>query len=358
LRTADFDFSLPPELIAQVPEPQRDLARMLVFQRGRQAIEHRRIRDLPGLLKSGDLLVLNNSRVIPARMRGVNERSGGEFEVLLLEESAVNNWWVMLRPGKRGKIGTRIRFRDLRGTVSDLVATVEEINEEGHRRLRFEGKLNLRDQLDAFGEVPLPPYINRFGPSTCERDRERYQTVYAESAGSVAAPTAGLHFTEALLKDLRADGIGVCFVTLHVGLGTFAPVKSETLASHRMHEERYSLSEETASAILKAKRAGGRVVAVGTTSVRVLESVAAEHAGALTAGSGRTRIFIYPPYRFRMVDGLLTNFHLPRSTLLMLVSAFAAPGELDGRERILRLYAEAIERKYRFFSYGDAMLLL
>jgi S-adenosylmethionine:tRNA ribosyltransferase-isomerase len=358
LRTADFDFPLPPELIAQIPEQQRDLARMLVLRRATEAIEHRRIQDLPGFLESGDLLVLNNSRVIPARLRGANDRSGGEFEVLLLEENAVNDWWVMLRPGKRARIGTRIRFRALRATVSELLATVEEVNEEGHRRLRFEGGVNVQEVLPIFGEVPLPPYIDRSGPSISDADRERYQTVYARAPGSVAAPTAGLHFTEALLENLRSMGVAVCFVTLHVGLGTFAPVKSETLAGHHMHEERFTLSEETAATILKTKRAGGRVVAVGTTSVRVLESVAAEHNGTLAATSGRTRIFIYPPYRFLIVDGLLTNFHLPRSTLLMLVSAFAAPGEDRGRERILGLYSEAVEKKYRFFSYGDAMLLL
>ncbi len=247
--------------------------------------------------------------------------------------------------------------------------TVLETNDEGHRRLRFTGAPNITDLLDVLGEIPLPPYIVRSDASRMEQDRQRYQTVFARPAGSVAAPTAGLHFTEPLLAEIAARGVQVCFLTLHVGLGTFAPVKAETLTAHTMHEERYELSAETARAINAAKSAGRRVIAVGTTTVRVLESVAAKAArgpgvpldpspATVVAGAGKTRIFIYPPYDFKIVDALLTNFHLPRSTLLMLVSAFAAPNSTRGRDVILSAYAEAIRERYRFFSYGDAMLVL
>ena len=236
------------------------------------------------------------------------------------------------------------------------MATVIEINAEGHRRLLFTGVDNVREHLSEWGEVPLPPYINR--PVDSGMDGCRYQTVFAQSSGSVAAPTAGLHFTEALLEEIRARGVKTCFLTLHVGLGTFAPVKAEDIADHVMHEERYELSDPAARAIEQAREAGGRVVAVGTTSVRVLESVASRHQGRLVPGCGRTRIFIHPPYEFRLVNCLLTNFHLPRSTLLMLVSAFAAPGDTRGRERVLAAYREAVRERYRFFSYGDAMLIL
>jgi S-adenosylmethionine:tRNA ribosyltransferase-isomerase len=350
---------------------------------------------LSEFLRAGDVLVLNNSRVIPARLRGRNAKTGGEFEVLLVEENAKNDWWVMMRPGKRARVGTRIAFRDLQGHDAALEAVVIGVNEEGHRRLRFEtdrgrgGEAgtgeDVKDWLDKLGEVPLPPYIERVGTSGMEVDRERYQTVYAKPAGSVAAPTAGLHFTEAFLEEIRGRGIQVCFVTLHVGLGTFAPVKSESIGGHVMHEERYELSEATAQAVNAAKREGRRVVAVGTTSVRVLESAAraggaegAQGQGLLTSvptitgsgpaiaglipeirpGKGKTRIFIYPPYEFKIVDVLLTNFHLPHSTLLMLVSAFAAPKEIKGRDMVLSAYAEAVKERYRFFSYGDAMLLI
>ncbi|MDB6108667.1 MAG: S-adenosylmethionine:tRNA ribosyltransferase-isomerase, partial [Pedosphaera sp.] len=299
-----------------------------------------------------------NSRVIPARLRGSNAKSGGRFEILLLEENGVNDWWVMLRPGKRAQVGTEIIFHDHGGNTTPVRAAVIDINEEGHRRLRFSGVSDISTMLEALGEIPLPPYIARDNADALAADKIRYQTVYAAPAGSVAAPTAGLHFTEALLAGIRARGVKVCFVTLHVGLGTFAPVKAENLAGHTMHEERYELSEETVRAIEKAKSGGHRVVAVGTTSVRVLESAAARNDGRLLAGSGRTRIFIYPPYAFKIVDALLTNFHLPRSTLLMLVSAFAAPGETRGREMVLAAYAEAVRERYRFFSYGDAMLLV
>jgi S-adenosylmethionine:tRNA ribosyltransferase-isomerase len=381
MRTADFDFNLPPELVAQAPAPRRDESRLLVLHRDSGKIEHRQFRSLLEYLRPGDVLVLNNSRVIPARLRGVNAHTGGQFEILLLEENAVNDWWVMLRPGKRARVGTQIIFRDAQGRRGDVHATVLDKNDEGHRRLRFSGTQNISEALDRLGEVPLPPYIRRSTsvsegrvaqvpdptgknatratrPTEACDDRERYQTVFADPAGSVAAPTAGLHFTEALLDEIRSRGAHVCFLTLHVGLGTFAPVKTEIIASHKMHEERYALSEATVRIINDARRGGRRIIAVGTTTVRVLESVAAANQGRLVGGAGRTRIFIHPPREFKIVDALLTNFHLPRSTLLMLVSAFAAPGETRGREVILSAYAEAIRQRYRFFSYGDAMLIL
>ena len=361
MRTADFDYELPPELIAQAPAPQRDESRLLVLHRGSGQVEHRRFRDFLEYLRPGDLLVLNNSRVIPARLRGANARTGGRFEVLLLEENALNDWWAMLRPGKRARAGTQIILRDPGGQATDIQATVLDANAEGHRRLRFTGTPNIADLLDVLGEVPLPPYIVRADRSRMEQDRERYQTVFARPAGSVAAPTAGLHFTESLLAEISARGVQVAFLTLHVGLGTFAPVKTETIAAHTMHEERYELSEETARAINAAKSLGRRVIAVGTTTLRVLETLAGQAArsspATVAAGAGKTRIFIHPPYDFKIVDALLTNFHLPRSTLLMLVSAFAAPNETRGRDLILSAYATAIRERYRFFSYGDAMLI-
>ncbi|HEY5914175.1 MAG TPA: tRNA preQ1(34) S-adenosylmethionine ribosyltransferase-isomerase QueA, partial [Verrucomicrobiae bacterium] len=331
---------------------------LLVLHRRTGALEHRLFSDLPDYLRSGDMLVLNDSRVIPARLRGTNAKTGGRFELLLLNEVRTNDWWVLLRPGKRARVGAAIVIATPAGRATPIVATVMEANNEGHRRLRFEGTSNILDKLDEVGEVPLPPYIERADASRSDLDRERYQTVYARAAGSVAAPTAGLHFTGRLLGEIRSRGVEVCFLTLHVGLGTFAPVKSETLERHTMHEERYEVDAQTAVAVNEAKRSGRRVVAVGTTTVRVLESVASANGGLLVPGKGQTRIFIYPPYGFRIADALVTNFHLPRSTLLMLVSAIAAPGATRGREAALAAYNEAIRRRYRFFSYGDAMLIL
>ena len=356
MRTSDFDFELPPELIAQHPATKRDESRLLVLHRGENRVEHRRFPALLEFLRSGDVLVLNNSRVIPARLRGVNAKTGGKFEILLLEENAPNDWRVMLRPGKRARVGTQIIFCDADGKTSAVRATVVETNDEGHRRLQFSGTAEIRCELDRLGEVPLPPYILREGK--LPEDLERYQTVFARTDGSVAAPTAGLHFTPELLEQIRARGVKICFVTLHVGAGTFLPVKTESLAAHKMHEERFELSEETANAINASKNSGHRVIATGTTTVRVLESVAAQNGGKIAKTAGKTGIFIHPPFIFHVVDALLTNFHLPRSTLLMLVSAFAAPGEMRGREMILHTYAEAIRERYRFFSYGDAMLIL
>lgn len=356
MRTADFHFDLPPDLIAQTPATTRDASRLLVLHRESGKAEHCQFRDVLRFLRAGDVLVFNNSRVIPARLRGVNARTGGQFEIVLLEENATNDWWTLMRPGKRARIGSEIILLES-GKPTEVHATVIETNEEGHRRLRLSGAENMLETLDRLGEVPLPPYIER-KTGTEPFDRERYQTVFAQPPGSVAAPTAGLHFTEALLNEIRSRGVQICFVTLHVGLGTFAPVKADTIAGHTMHEERYAVSEETAHAINQAKREGRRVIAVGTTSVRVLESVAAAHGNELAAGHGRTNIFIFPPRDFKIVDALLTNFHLPCSTLLMLVSAFAAPGETCGREMILSAYAEAVRERYRFFSYGDAMLIV
>jgi S-adenosylmethionine:tRNA ribosyltransferase-isomerase len=354
--TSDFDFALPDDLIAQQPLPSRDQSRLLILERKTKEITHRKFRDITDHLREGDILVLNDSRVIPARLRGSNEATGGQFEILLLEEAGTNDWWAMMRPGKRARVGTRIVIHDTTSRPTNISAFVQETNEEGHRRLQFEGTDKIIDVLPQIGEVPLPPYIRR--TKNLETDHRRYQTVFARPPGSVAAPTAGLHFTEALLNELRSRGIHICFITLHVGLGTFAPVKAESLSGHRMHEERFEISPGTADAINSAKSANQRVIAVGTTVLRTLESVAAANNGQVIPGSGKTRIFIYPPYEFKIVDALLTNFHLPRSTLLMLVSAFASPGKTDGREFILSAYAEAIRLKYRFFSYGDAMLML
>jgi len=356
MRTVDFDFELPPGLIAQHPASKRDESRLLVLHRNGNHVEHRRFPDLLEFLHPGDVLVLNNSRVIPARLRGINAKTGGKFEVLLLDENAPNDWWSMMRPGKNARIGTQIVFCNADGKPDDVRAAVAETNYEGRRRLKFSGTPDISRELDRLGEVPLPPYIQRHGQ--LPTDKERYQTVFAKTGGSVAAPTAGLHFTPELLEQIRARGVQICFITLHVGPGTFQPVKTESLAAHKMHEERFELSEETANLISAAKNSGRRVIATGTTTVRVLESVAAQSAGKLNVHKGKTGIFIHPPFSFRVVDALLTNFHLPRSTLLMLVSAFAAPGETRGREMILRAYAEAIRERYRFFSYGDAMLVL
>ncbi|MGH7990719.1 MAG: tRNA preQ1(34) S-adenosylmethionine ribosyltransferase-isomerase QueA, partial [Limisphaerales bacterium] len=349
-------FALPPELIAQHPAPKRDESRLLVLNRASGRVEHRKFRDILGFFRAGDVLVLNNSRVIPARLRGTNARTGGKFEILLLEENTVNDWWAMIRPGKNARIGTQIVFPNATGRPANISAIVAEVNDEGHRRLQFSGAPDISHELDSLGEIPLPPYIRRRGESP--EDKERYQTVFAKTDGSVAAPTAGLHFTPELLDQIRARGVKICFVTLHVGLGTFLPVKAETLDSHKMHEERFELGEETVCAVNEAKKSGNRVIAVGTTTVRVLESVAAKNAEKLNVYAGKTNIFIFPSFQFQIVDALLTNFHLPCSTLLMLVSAFAATGETHGREMILSAYAEAIRERYRFFSYGDAMLIL
>ena len=356
--TADFDFFLPPELIAQSPLSARDESRLLVIQRKDVRCTHRGFRDLLEYLVPGDVMVFNNSRVLHARLRGANTKTDGRFEILLLIENRTNDWWVMLRPGKRARVGTQIAIQTAGGQTTDVRATITEIHENGNRRLTFTGTPDIRNSLDQLGEVPLPPYISRVDARERAVDQVRYQTVYAKTDGSVAAPTAGLHFTQKLLDQIRSKGVQLLFLTLHVGPGTFAPVKSAILTAHIMHEEQYEIRHETANVINEAKRSGRRVIAVGTTTTRVLESVATMHEGRLVPGPGRTKIFIHPPYPFRIVDGLLTNFHLPRSTLLMLASAFVSPNQTSGRELILSAYAEAIRERYRFFSYGDAMLIL
>jgi S-adenosylmethionine:tRNA ribosyltransferase-isomerase len=393
VRTSDFDFELPKELIAQQPAPVRDQSRLLVLWRRSGRVEHRRFSDLPEYLRPGDVLVLNDSRVIPARLRAQTNPTGKPVELLLLWETAPNEWWALVRPGRRARSGAKLTLCHRSGQLTDVQAQVLETNAEGHRRLRFEGVTNLWAHLDELGEVPLPPYIHRTPTDDLTRDAERYQTVYARVPGSVAAPTAGLHFTPQLLDRVRAMGVQVCCVTLHVGLATFAPVKTERIEAHVMHPEPFEVSADTAQTINAALRENRRVVAVGTTTVRVLETLAQTavadrskatprpgpaqmHLGQgqacqtedrtrvaaepvqIPSGAGMTRLFIYPPATFRVVGALLTNFHLPRSTLLMLVSAFAAPGETRGRDLVLAAYAEAIRFRYRFFSYGDAMLIL
>ena len=356
LKTEDFNFDLPSELIAQHPAPTRDGSRLLVADRHTGTRSHQHFSDLPQFLRVGDVLVMNNSRVIPARLRG--HKIGGEAaaELLLVEPAEDKTWWSLIRPGKRLPPGTRIAFVDRHGQPTPLTAEVLEKNDAGHARVRFDGTEDLLNALNSLGEMPLPPYIRREAFGQSADDTERYQTVYADPAGSVAAPTAGLHFTEPLLDQIRSLGVETHTVTLHVGLGTFAPVKAKALDEHAMHTERYTLPTATAEAINRAKAEGRRVIAVGTTTVRVLESVAKQSL-PLTTTSGNTAIFIYPPRPFAVVDALITNFHLPQSTLLMLVSAFASPGALDGRKWMLETYAEAVREKYRFFSYGDAMLI-
>lgn len=347
--TRDFNYDLPEELIAQEPAVSRDESRLLVYARVADRIEHRHFTDFPELLSPGDLLVLNNSKVIPARLRGTKPGTGGAIEFLLLEENALNDWWVMLRPAKRLRPGDAFNIDD-----SSARAVLLEKNSDGHCRLRFEDTENILNEAHAHGEMPLPPYIQREPGRSAPEDLERYQTIFAKHEGSVAAPTAGLHFTPAIFDRLRERNIETAFVTLHVGAGTFAPVKADRIEEHRMHEERYEIPEATFQKISGTKARGGKVIAVGTTSLRVLESAARDD---WRAGPGRTGIFIYPPFEFKIVDQLLTNFHLPESTLLMLVSAFASPNSLGGREKILAAYHEAIRERYRFFSYGDAMFI-
>jgi S-adenosylmethionine:tRNA ribosyltransferase-isomerase len=349
-----FHYTLPADLIAQEPSPQRDQSRLMVLRRPDGTQAHHIFGDLPTFLRAGDLLVLNDTRVIRARLHGHKMGGHGRVEVLLGEETAPNDWWVMLRPGKRVRVGTRLAFP--RPNAPLIHAVVGEKDPAGLCRLIFKGVDNIQSLLDEIGEVPLPPYIERPDHPDWTRDIERYQTVYAASPGAVAAPTAGLHFTPALLRCLERQGIELCRVTLHVGLGTFAPIKTVKVEDHVMHAERYALSRTAADQLNRARAAGRRVIAVGTTCVRLLEHAMA--GDRFTAGVGQTRLFITPPHRFRAVDAMITNFHLPESTLLMLVSAFADPGGMRGRDLILKAYAEAIRHRYRFFSYGDAMLIL
>lgn len=355
MRVADFDFDLPSDRVAQSPPAERDGSRLMVLDRHSGTREHQKFSDIVNILREGDVLVMNDSRVIPARLLGRKPESPGRVELLLLEETEAGLWWAMVRPGKRVRPGMRLQFGD--PETGQLVCEVIEKNPEGHILVRWDQPEFFWERLAQIGQIPLPPYIERGEQGASEQDATRYQTVYSRAAGSVAAPTAGLHFTDRILRALEAKGVRLCYVTLHVGAGTFLPVKAESVSEHTMHEERYELGDQTAQALNDARASGRRVIAVGTTSMRVLETVAARTEGPIQPCTGRTRIFIHPPYRFRVVGGLLTNFHLPRSTLLMLVSAFADPGGLGGRELIQSAYAEAIREQYRFFSYGDAMLL-
>ncbi len=340
MQKSDFYFDLPQELIAQTPIEPRDHSRLLCLNRETGEIAHRHFYDLPSLLSPGDLLVINDSKVLPARLYGVKEGTGATVEVLLLKQKQQDVWEVLTRPGKKAKPGTKLSFGD-----GLLKAEVLEIVEDGNRILRFTHEGDFYSVLDKLGQMPLPPYITEE-----LKDNDRYQTVYANEPGSAAAPTAGLHFTKELMETLKEKGVGIEKVTLHVGLGTFRPVKEDDITHHHMHSEHYEISQQTVDAIARTKAAGHRVFAVGTTSCRTLESVAAKY-GELRADEGFTDIFIYPGYSFRVLDGLITNFHLPESTLIMLVSAFA------GYDHTMDAYSEAIKQKYRFFSFGDAMMI-
>ena len=340
MKTSDFDFQLPEELIAQTPLERRDSSRLLALDKHTGATRHMHFYDLPSLLRPGDCLVLNDSRVLPARLLGHREPTGGAVEVLLLIDRGDKVWECLVRPGRKVKPGTRLSFGD-----GLLRAQVEDVVEGGNRRIRFEYDGILLELLERLGKMPLPPYIKAE-----LNDPERYQTVYSRAVGSAAAPTAGLHFTKELLEQVQAMGVRLAYVTLHVGLGTFRPVKEEDIDQHEMHSEYCMVPAESARIINETKAAGGRVICVGTTSCRTIESWAKED-GTLEESAGWTNIFIYPGYRFKVLDALITNFHLPQSTLVMLVSALA------GREHILNAYREAVEQRYRFFSFGDAMFI-
>lgn len=341
MNVKDFYYELPKELIAQDPLEDRSASRLMIMNRADGSVTHRVFCDIVQYLQPGDCLVLNNTKVIPARLYGVKEQTHATIEVLLLKRRQGDIWETLVKPGKKAKPGTRLSFGD-----GLLAAEVVGIAEEGNRLIRFSYEGIFEEILDQLGHMPLPPYI------THElKDSGRYQTVYAKQAGSAAAPTAGLHFTPQLLEQIREKGVDIAELTLHVGLGTFRPVKVENIKEHHMHAEYYEISQGQADKINMAKDRGGRVVAVGTTSTRTLESVA-DASGHVKAASGETQIFIYPGYKFKCIDALITNFHLPESTLVMLVSAFA------GREQVLSAYREAVREKYRFFSFGDAMFVI
>ena len=341
MNVKDFHFDLPQELIAQDPLEDRSASRLLVLDKESGEITHRHFRDITEYLKPGDCLVINDTKVIPARLFGIKEGTGAKIEVLLLKRRENDIWETLVKPGKKARPGTRLEFGD-----GLLKAEVIGVEDEGNRLIQFHYDGIFEEILDQLGQMPLPPYITHQ-----LKDKNRYQTVYAKHDGSAAAPTAGLHFTKELLAQIEDTGVTIAHVTLHVGLGTFRPVKVENVLDHHMHSEFYVVEEEEAEKINKAKAAGGRVICVGTTSCRTLESATGED-GILKAGSGWTDIFIYPGYQFKILDALITNFHLPESTLVMLVSALA------GREHVLNAYQKAIEEKYRFFSFGDAMLIL
>jgi S-adenosylmethionine:tRNA ribosyltransferase-isomerase len=348
MKVSDFDYELPERLIAQTPLPERTASRLLVLHRRDGGIEHRMFPDLAAYLQPGDTLVLNNSRVLPARLFGVKADTGAKAELLLLKQLEDDRWEALVRPGKKIRPGTVLCFGGGHPQSAPLLATVEEMGAMGLRTVRFVYRGIFQELLDQLGQMPLPPYIKE----TLD-DRERYQTVYAKHAGSAAAPTAGLHFSEPFLTQLQARGVKLCPITLHVGLGTFRPVSAETVEAHEMHAEWYDVSEESAALLNEARQGSGKIVAVGTTSARTLETLGRRFGdNPVEACSGWTDIFIYPGFHFKIVDALLTNFHLPKSTLLMLVSALA------GRENILRAYREAVDLEYRFFSFGDAMFII
>jgi S-adenosylmethionine:tRNA ribosyltransferase-isomerase len=338
---SDFYFDLPEELIAQDPLLDRSGSRLLKLDRETGEIEHHIFKEVIDYLKPGDCLVLNNTKVIPARLMGVRETTGATIEVLLLKRRENDVWETLVKPGKKAKVGTKIIFGE-----GLLVGEVMEIVDEGNRLIQFQYEGIFEEVLDKLGEMPLPPYITHK-----LQDKNRYQTVYAKYEGSAAAPTAGLHFTKELLEQITEKGVSLAYVTLHVGLGTFRPVKVDNILEHHMHSEYYEVTKEAADLINHTKESGHRVIAVGTTSCRTLESVA-DAEGHIEPQSGNTEIFIYPGYQFKVLDGLITNFHLPESTLIMLVSAFA------GREHVLHAYEEAVAEKYRFFSFGDSMIIV
>lgn len=339
MKTSDFYYDLPEELIAQTPLEQRDASRLMVLDKETGEIAHRHFHDIPDYLNPGDCLVMNNSRVLPARLLG-HRPTGGVVEVLLLRDLGNKCWECLCKPGRKMQVGNTVSFGD-----GELTATVREVQETGNRVIEFHYDGIFLEHLERLGKMPLPPYIKAE-----LQDQERYQTVYSKDVGSAAAPTAGLHFTNELLDAVRAKGVKTAFVTLHVGLGTFRPVKAENILDHHMHSELCMMDEETARVLNETRAAGGRIICVGTTSCRTLESLAGED-GSFSAGSKWTDIFIYPGYRFKAMDALITNFHLPESTLVMLVSAFA------GREKVLNAYHTAVAERYRFFSFGDAMFL-
>lgn len=340
MKVKDFYFDLPKELIAQHPLEKRDESRLMVLNKKSGEVEHKVFKDIIEYLNPGDCLVLNDTRVMPARLYGAKEGSGGKMEFLLLNRHEDDIWETLVKPGKRGKVGAKFVFGN-----GELKAEVVEVLDNGNRKVKFYYNGIFEEVLDRLGEMPLPPYIEEK-----LEDRERYQTVYSKEVGSAAAPTAGLHFTDELLQAIKKKGINIAFVTLHVGLGTFRPVKAEDIQDHEMHSEYYILDKENAEIINNAKRSGKRVIAVGTTSNRTLESIANEE-GQVKEQSGYTSIFIYPGYKFKIVDAIITNFHLPESTLIMLISAFST------REIVMNAYKIAVENKYRFFSFGDAMFI-
>ena len=339
LKTSDFYYELPKELIAQTPAQPRDSSRLMVIDRKRKTVEHRHFYDITEYLKEGDCLIVNDSRVLPARIYGT-KKTGARVEFLLLSQSYGNVWECLSKPGKKAREGDEFSFGDV------MKCRVKEVLENGNRLVEFECEENFYSALDKVGQMPLPPYITKK-----LEDKERYQTVYSRELGSAAAPTAGLHFTPELMRKIEDKGVKIGYVTLHVGLGTFRPVKVDDVTRHKMHSEHYEMPEKTARLINQTKENGGRVIAVGTTSCRTLETVAKEHNGKAEACEGFTDIFIYPGYEFKLLDGLITNFHLPESTLIMLVSAFA------GYDTIMNSYKTAVEEKYRFFSFGDAMAI-